>query len=367
MKILITGGHLTPALAVIDKLTNLKEKTDVVFVGRKYGIDSEQTISLEYKEVTKRNIPFISLQAGRITRIVSLKGLTGIFRIPLGFFHAIIIINRERPSVILTFGGYIALPIAIVGNLFRIPVFTHEQTIAPGLANRVIAFFSKKIFYSFPEASSYFPSAKSILTGNPVRKSIFIIDKKPFEVNKTLPVVYITGGSLGSHSINIHIKEIIGDLLKDMTVIHQTGNVKEYNDYEKLTRFRRSLPEELKNRYFITEHFFDEEIGYVYSLADVIVARAGANTFFEAIHLQKPAIFIPLPWSANKEQQRHAQFFRNYEIGEVFEQKEPSVHLAELIKKVIKNRQKYKSQFQKIPLAIKRDAADVIIKEILNT
>lgn len=367
MKILITGGHLTPAVALIDRIGDLKDRHDIIFVGRKYALDHEQTLSLEYKEITKRGIPFIALQAGRLTRVVSLRGLFGIFNIPLGFIHAFGIIRKENPDIVFSFGGYIALPVACMAWILKKPVFTHEQTIAPGLANRIIAFFSRKVFYSFPEAKQFFPKKKAIFSGNPIRKSVFIVDKKPFEISSSHPVVYITGGSLGSHSINDHIHTILNDLLKHVIVIHQTGDVKEYNDYQHLMRLRRSMPEELKNRYFLAEHFFDYEIGYVYSVVDVIVGRAGANTFFEAIHLQKPAVFIPLPWSAHKEQQKHADFFVQHNIGEVFEQKESSQHLFEIIMKVVKNRTVYKRHFKELSLQMRREATDVIIQEILAT
>ena len=166
MKILITGGHLTPALALIDKLTDSGGGVDIVFVGRKYAVDSEQTLSLEYKEITKRNIRFLPLQTGRLTRMISFRSALGILRVPIGFIRAFLIVQKEHPKLIFSFGGYIALPIAISGWLMHIPVFTHEQTIAPGIANRIIAFFSQKIFYSFPDTKHLFPAAKAVFSGN---------------------------------------------------------------------------------------------------------------------------------------------------------------------------------------------------------
>ncbi|MBI4974163.1 UDP-N-acetylglucosamine--N-acetylmuramyl-(pentapeptide) pyrophosphoryl-undecaprenol N-acetylglucosamine transferase [Candidatus Roizmanbacteria bacterium] len=366
MKLLITGGHLTPALAVVDKIIDSpqKESISLTFVGRKYALDSEQTLSLEYKEITKRNIPFISLHAGRITRLLNFRSFINALKIPVGFIHAFLILTQQAPDVILSFGGYLAIPVAVVGWLLRIPVFTHEQTICPGLANRVIAFFSKKIFYSFPESKHFFPSRKSILTGNPVRSTVFKIIDKPIDLVASKPVIYVTGGSLGSHGINDHIRAILPELLQDYIVIHQTGDIKEYDDYEHLLRFRRSLPEEMKQRYFPVKHFFDNEIGYIYSVSDMVVARAGANTFFELIHLKKPTIFIPLPWSAQKEQQKHAEFFKTNKIGEIFEQKEQSSHLLELIRTVFSHKETYIKNFEALPYQIRRDATDAIIHEI---
>ncbi|MFA5136651.1 MAG: UDP-N-acetylglucosamine--N-acetylmuramyl-(pentapeptide) pyrophosphoryl-undecaprenol N-acetylglucosamine transferase [Patescibacteria group bacterium] len=368
MKILMTGGHLTPALAVIDGLMvpEYKDKTTLVFVGRKYSLDSESAFSLEYKEVVKRNIPFISLTTGRINRSLSFGSIKNILKVPFGFLHALSILRNERPDAILSFGGYIAVPVAVAGWLIGIAVYTHEQTIKPGLANRLIALFCKTVFYSFPEVRKYFSGKRAIMSGNPIRSSVMQIQKKPFEIKKTKPVIYITGGSLGSHAINNHIMQIVGELLDDFIVIHQTGNVKQYHDYERLMRQRRKLPSDKRENYYICQHFYNDQIGYVYEMADLVIGRAGANTFFELIHLKKPAIFIPLPWSANKEQQYHADFFQNYRIGEIFEQKKNSKALLELIRRVSSNLQTYRRNFKSLPLQIRQNAAEIIIREIHN-
>lgn len=369
MKILITGGHATPALAIIDRLRDgqYQEHTEILYVGRKYSLDSEETYSLEYKEVTARRIRFEPLMAGRMTRVFSLRSFLNFLKVPVGFFQSVRILSSEKPDVILSFGGYIALPVALTGWMMGIPVYTHEQTVRPGLTNRIIARFSRKFFYSFEEARQFIKGGRAVLTGNPVRRAVFEVRKKPFEIPEGRPVIYVTGGSLGSHSINEHVHRILPELLKEFTVIHQTGSVKEYNDYERLMRFRRTLPDELKSRYFPVEHLFEDEIGYVYSRADLVVGRSGANTFFELIHLRKPAVFIPLPWSAHKEQQKHAEFFARQGIGEVFEQKDESAALLSLIRKVVKEREAYRSNFDKLPFQTKRDASDIIIREILKT
>ena len=103
-KILITGGHLTPAVALIDKLKTLGKQIDIVFVGRRYALDSEQTLSLEYKEITKRGVMFIPLQAGRFTRFASMRSLFNMLKIPAGFLQALFIISHERPTIIFSFG-----------------------------------------------------------------------------------------------------------------------------------------------------------------------------------------------------------------------------------------------------------------------
>ena len=366
MKILITGGHLAPALAIIEELKNDKPKVEIIFVGRKYALDSEKTTSLEYKEINKRGIRFIPLQAGRLTRIMSLRTMRSLLRIPLGFVNSFFIITDQRPNIILSFGGYLALPLVFWGYVFGIPIYTHEQTIKAGLANKLIGLFSKKVFVAFSESKKDFDLRKTVITGNPVRQSIYETNKKPFEINKDRPVIYITGGTLGSHSINDHIKKIIPELLSKYIVIHQTGETKEYHDYEDLLAIKNNLPANLASRYFLAKHFFEDEIGYIYSLADLVVGRSGANTFFELINLKIPAVFVPLPWASGKEQQFHAEVFAKNGTGEIFHQIEPSEKLLRIIDKMISNIDGYKANFQSLSHLYKKNASQFIIKEIFS-
>ncbi len=354
MKILITGGHLSPALALIDYLKQ-KKQVDLVYVGKKY--DSKHSLSLEYKEIKKRGIRFYHLSTGRLTRILNLQLLINALKIPWGIVSAFYILIKEKPHSVINFGSYLGFPIGIMAVLLRIPLYTHEQTIDPGLTNRILGRFSKKIFVAFEEPKKFFPAQKTFVTGNLIKPSIFKIIKKPFEIKKNKPVIYITGGSLGSHSINLIVEKILADLKKDYLIIHQTGSVQKFNDYHRL----RKLADQ---SYYPKEHFLDDEIGYVYSIADMVISRAGANTFFELIALKKPAIFIPLPWSANKEQEKHAQLFSRHQLGLVFHQEENPKKLISLIKQLFNKYQFYRNNFSKLPISLKLNASEKIIKEI---
>lgn len=364
MKLLITGGHVTPAIACIEEIQHQKLPIELVFVGRTHANDSDKGISFEYQEITKRNIPFINLSAGRVTRSVSLMSLQNILKIPSGFAQAYSLLKKIKPDVILSFGGYLAVPVAIVGNYLGIPVYTHEQTIHPGLANKIIANFAKKIFISFPETKIFFDQKKVVVTGNPLRKAVF----KAIHSNLKLPnerkVMYITGGSLGAHGINILIEPILKDLLEKYTVIHQTGNVTEFNDYERLSKLRENLPDKLKKYYHLKQHYFDWEIGYIYSIADLVISRSGANTFFELLALKKPAIFIPLPISANQEQQKHAELYNNAGLGEIYEGN-VAKELLDIIVRMVNNLDLYKSN-SNLSHEYPENAAKTIIGHIIT-
>ncbi|MFN4212540.1 MAG: UDP-N-acetylglucosamine--N-acetylmuramyl-(pentapeptide) pyrophosphoryl-undecaprenol N-acetylglucosamine transferase [Microgenomates group bacterium] len=338
----------------------------MIFVGRKFINNFEDTLSLEYQEITKKKIKFISLSAGRFTRTLTLKSFLDLLFIPIGFFQALKIIIKERPNAILSFGGYLALPIVFWGFLAGIPIYTHEQTISPGLANRIIGFFAKKIFVAFEKSTTYFNKTKTIVVGNPIRESVFKVIKRPFNLVKNRSVIYISGGSLGSHSVNELIKQILPFLLKKFIIIHQIGDTKEYHDYENLINYKNKLSKELQKNYFPKKFFFEEEIGYIYSLADLVVSRAGANTFFELLSLKKPTIFIPLPWSAGKEQELQAKIFKEAGVGEIFYQWEDTSKLLQLIDKMIIEREKYQKNFDKLANLYNKNAAKPIIKEILS-
>lgn len=363
MKILITGGHIMPALALIDRLL-LEKNIEIVFVGRKYNLDSEQSYSLEFQEIERRKIRFIPLSAGRFKKEFSLNSLKNFFRVFLGLFNSFKILSSEKPDLVFSFGSFLGFPFVLTGWMRGVPVFIHEQTLNPGFANRFGGLFAKKNFVSFPQVARFFNKKKVIVSGNPIRKEVFEKNSSILSMKKDLPVIYVTGGSLGSHSINRHLMEILVSLLENSIVIHQTGNVKEYRDFEALNQLRNKLPEKLKKRYFLKEHVYSNEIGNIYHLADLVVGRSGANTFFELVAQKKPAVLIPLPWSANKEQQKQAQLFKLAGVGEIFSQFKESEKLLQLINKMLTNIEKYKKNFINLETLYKKDAVETICQHI---
>lgn len=355
MKVLITGGHITPALAVADELKNV----EVVFVGRKFALSSDSSESLEFKEIKKKGFTFLDLPAGRLTRTLTLQTITNVIRIPLGFLKAFLIVQREKPNVVLTFGGYIALPIAVAAYLNHVPVITHEQTIRPGAANRFIGRLARRIFISFPEAKKYFPLSKVILSGNPIRHEVGLIQREIPNFKKIKPILYITGGSLGSHDINKMVFEILPELLKTFIVIHQTGSSSEFKDDE----YAKSLKSQ---DYFSYDHIESDLVGFVYGQADLVIGRAGANTVFELLALKKPSILIPLPWSAFGEQQLHAEYMKSLGVAEVFDQTKGSDKLLLHITEMYRSLEKYRKNFDTINLPYdSTSSAKQISKEVL--
>lgn len=346
---------MTPALAVIDELIKLDH--EIVFVGRKYALSSDKNESFEFQEIQKRNIQFIDLHAGRL----SMSSLQNLFLIPNGFIEAYKLLKKQKPDVILSFGGYIGLPVAFCGWMQKIPVVTHEQTIAPGITSKLIARFASYVCITFPQTALFFNKKNTILTGNPLRSAIFTVHKKPFKVEKTdKKVLYITGGSLGSHVINLSVAEIIHKLLKKYIVIHQSGGATEFDDFKHLSRIKDP-------NYHVAKHFLDDEIGYVYDCADIVVARSGANTILELIALKKPAILIPLPIARHDEQMKHAQLIEKVGAAVIYDQQKESHKLLEAIDRVATNYTSHVKAYTSLQPLYKKDAARNIIEAVLSS
>ena len=223
----------------------------IFFVGRKYPLEGDKAVSLEYRIIEKLGIPFFELTTGRFQRRFTRYTISSLFKIPLGLIQSFFVIKKTSPDLILSFGGYLALPIVLTGWFLKIPIVTHEQTMSPGLANKLIAFLAQKICLSWPETPKNFPKKKAVLTGNPIRKEIFnyqlsIINYQLSE--KKLPLIYITGGSLGAHSINKVVMQILPKLLKKYRIIHQCGDSQAYQDFKKLQVTSCKLQEKLRKR-----------------------------------------------------------------------------------------------------------------------
>lgn len=313
---------MTPALAVMDVLKSRSWK--IYYIGRKHALEGDPAISQEYIQVKKLGYQFYNLTTGRLQRKFTRYTLTSLLKIPTGFIQAFYYVMEIRPQVILSFGGYVALPLCIWAWILGIPVVTHEQTLNLGLANRIIAKFATKICISWKQNQNNFPAGKVEFTGNPLRKDIFEI-RSSLSIPNDKPIVYITGGNLGAHYINVSVCQVLEKLLKKYVLIHQCGNSKVYNDFVKLEEKKELLPGELQNRYFLLDYVNQDLIGWIYKNADMLVARPGANTLSEIIALKKPAIFIPLPGSGSGEQETNAKFLENRNAAKIIFQKDKPV------------------------------------------
>lgn len=338
MKIIVTGGHLSPALAVIE---SLPKDAQVFFIGRKNSFEGDKSPTLEYQLVKSLNIPFINLPSARLQRNLTIYTVFSLLRLPYALARSVSILTKTKPDVVLGFGGYISLPVCFAAAVLGITVVIHEQTLQAGLANKIISLWAKKVCISWKTSESFFPKKKTILTGNPIRKKL--LDNPKPETRNPKPVIYITGGSTGSHFINGLIGESLIPLLEKYVVIHQTGDSRKYKDFDRLLEFKKVLPKEIFENYNVEKFIETEKVSAVLNTAMLVVCRAGINIVTELISLKKPAILIPLPIAAGDEQMKNAQFLKDLGLAQIIKQDEISAgNFVEKVNEMIGNIDKYK-------------------------
>lgn len=355
---LITGGHPTPALAVIDEARASRLPVSFLFAGRRRVNPHEPAQSLEYQEVFARKIPFVNSNAQR--------GWRGIVRLPLSIIEAVLLLRHSRPSAVLSFGGYVGVPFCIAGYLHGIPVYLHEQTIRPGLANVHLARIARAVMISFPETRSFFPRSKVVQTGNPVRRALTAPGSGGSFDDLPGPVILVLGGNMGSHSINVHIFGILSQLLERYSVIHQIGNIGQYDDWERAQEHHLALPAHQRSRYVPIQHLATADIAQVYGMSTCIVCRSGASTVMELIALRKPAVLIPLPWSAFDEQAQHAKLLSQAGVAVTFDQSRESDELLASIQMIVDHVQSYISHYDALSHLYEPHAAKKILDTILK-
>ncbi|MBI2430694.1 MAG: UDP-N-acetylglucosamine--N-acetylmuramyl-(pentapeptide) pyrophosphoryl-undecaprenol N-acetylglucosamine transferase [Candidatus Levybacteria bacterium] len=360
------GGHFAPALAI---LPFLPKGAEVLIIGRKYSFEGDKALSLEYQTAKRLGILFAPLTTGRLQRVFTRHTIPSLLRFPHGVLQAYKILRVFKPKVVLSFGGYISLPVVLAAYFLRIPVVLHEQTLEAGMANRIGSFFAKKVCVSWETSIRFFPHSKTVLTGNPVRKfSPAQPDNSQFPIsNEKLPLVYITGGSAGSHAINVLVEGCINKLLEKFIVLHQTGDFRQYEDYERLWRIRNNLPKPIKDRYLPVKFVEPLQVGAVLGKADLVVARSGINTVTELIFFGKPTIFIPLPFSQNDEQKKNANFMRDLGLAEVLPQHTLTPDkLRALIFSLYANLDEYVKHAKKARSMVKENAPEKIVEVLIS-
>ncbi len=364
MKIAVIGGHITPALAMMDAAKKLDPSVEFAFIGRKHTREGDTALSTEYLTMKERGIPSYSLTTGRLQRHFTRYTIPSLAKVPFGFFQSIHILRKIKPDVICSFGGYPSVPVVFAGWFLHIPSITHEQTLIPGLANKMISRFVKTIALSFEDTKKYYPGVHTIVTGNPIRTEVLQPQGK-FQLKRNgLPVVYVTGGNQGSHPINDLIFTILPELLQFAHVIHQTGNATFFHDYEKAQALQIAHKDKHNGSYFVFDYVKSDTIGDVFSLADIVVSRSGVNTLCELLLLGKKAILIPIP--NHKEQEYNADFFSQSGLGVALtQQRLTGERLLKLIQELLAKKIS-QAELDKAKAMAHPNAAELLAKVVLS-
>ncbi len=295
MRILIatggSGGHIFPALNVAQELK--KEGHEVLFAGAlEKSSDIIKNDGFDVFNLKAQGLTLNSMRSFFISTTSMLKAIK----------DSSSVLRAYKPEIVVGFGGYGAFPVVLVATLLRCPSMIHEQNVIPGRANRVLARLVDKVAISFKDTGKYFSPQKTVLTGCPCRKKTEqnkIENLRKFNLEENKFTILVLGGSQGSHRINDEfLKTII--LLKphlDFQVLHLTGP----KDFEEVKEKYKKLP--VKS--CVLDFLMDMEAAY--SIADLVISRAGAVTVTELATFRIPAILIPYPFAGAHQKENARQ------------------------------------------------------------
>lgn len=343
IKIVLTGGHAgSTAYSLIQKILNEKCNSEIVFIGSGKAIEGKNIETLESVYFPQIGVKYIQIITGRIQRKFTIWTIPSLIKIPFGILHAIKIIWNEKPSIVVSFGGYAAFPVVVAAKLFGIPVIIHEQTAAAGRANIISAYLADKIALARPESLKYFPKNKCEIIGNPISNEVVQSHNK--KNTKRKYCILIAGGSRGSSYINNIVRPIIPKLLQYFKIFHQTGD----GGIQEFKNMKNKLPLESRQRYHLFSRVPMWEWYKYLDNSDILISRSGANIVSESMYLGIPSIFIPLPLAYEDEQFKNALEAKNLGLAEIF--RENSINSDALLVKILNINKKWESIVKKSKL-----------------
>lgn len=346
-----SGGHIYPALSIADSLKNKFINSELLFVGSKNR--------MEMKIIPDRGYKIRGLNISGFNRKVSISNLLLPFELIISLFQSLIILLKFRPNLVIGTGGFASGPILFVSSLIRIPTFIQEQNSYPGITNKILGKYSKKIFVAYAGMDKFFDSKKIIYSGNPVRESIRLFKTvknqqvyKKLNLKSNKKIILVLGGSQGADKLNKSITDSIDFFIKnDLQVILQTGT-RYYETYKKF-----------KNKNLIIVPFVDK-IEELYSISDLIVSRSGASIISELCIVGKPVIFVPSPNVVDDHQTKNARSIYDNGACEFINEDELDFKLTPIINKLIVSDIYRINLSEKIKAISKKNAVKIILSEI---
>lgn len=321
MKVLIaaggTGGHIYPGIAVANEIVSRNADSEVLFVGTSRG--------LETKIVSDSGFQLALVHSMGLKKVGLFGKIKGIAVLPRSFAEARRLLREFAPDVVVGAGGYVSGAVVLTAHFMGFPTMIMDSNAIPGYTNRRLARFIDRAALTFDEAVPFFGS-KAVVTGNPVRKEFFDIAVRSPEPPLR---ILVTGGSQGSHAINLAVASSL-PLLKDagigFGVTHQTGEA----DFDLVRNLYVENEIDAEVRPFIAS-IVDE-----FEKADLIVCRAGATTCAEIAAAGKAAVMVPLPGAADDHQRRNAEAMENQGAVRMIIQSELTrERLADLLNKLL--------------------------------
>lgn len=298
-----TGGHIYPAITIAREFKRRDSKTEILFAGGKRGLESDI--------IPKEGFPLVTLNLEGIPRRITPRILKSIWLAGKGLVDTYKIIREFKPDLVVGTGGYVCGPIVLSAALQGIPTAIQEQNAFPGLTNRLLGKFVKRVFLAYPEAVKYFPARKVSITGNPIRYEEFSgVTRGEAEKNLGLlgnrTNLLVFGGSQSARRINQVLLPLLGKLLEtypQLQIILMTG-AKEYDNIKDKIK-SLNLTKECLERVKLFPYFY--RIAEAYKAADIVLARAGAISLAEITCFGIPALLVPYPYATNNHQEFNAR------------------------------------------------------------
>lgn len=351
-----TGGHIFPAIAIANAVREREAATQFLFVGAEGKMEMEKVPAAGY---TIAGLPIRGFQRGSITKNIALP-----WRVIKSMMKARALVRNFRPNVAVGVGGYASGPLLAAAQHMNVPTLIQEQNSFPGKTNIYLAKRVDRICVAYEGMDKYFPKAKLLLTGNPVRQDVVrLAGKRPrgmehFGLFEGAPILFVTGGSLGARGVNKGIEAALPRFQEaGLQVIWQTGTPYHAQALEAVAKL---------NYEGCKVHEFVTKMDLAYAVADLIVSRAGAISVSEICLVQKPAILVPLPTAAEDHQTHNARALTNRGAALLVRDDRATEELGTIVLDTIKDPEALKRLHMAIANMGTHNAAETIAAEVIR-
>ena len=351
MKVIITaggtGGHIYPALSIINELKVHEKDLEILFIGTHNRMEKDI--------IPARDIPYESLEIYGLSKKDLFQNFKNIHLVMKATKKSKKIMKEFNPDIVIGVGGYVTYPVIKAANALNIPTMIHEQNKIPGKSNKLLGKMVDAIAVSFPSSKDYFEPEKVVVTGNPCGETALKtkpITKKSLGITSRKKLVTIVAGSLGSQTLNDKIVSFLkGCKNENFEVIYITGK-----------SFYASKRKFSENVHVLS--YLDNLAGLMKN-TDVLISRAGASTISEIIALQVPSILIPSPYVANNHQYYNALDLHKNKACELIQEKDlTNETLMSTVKKLLEDEKYYEQKKKNLKKLEQKDSAKSIYKLI---
>lgn len=352
-----TGGHIFPAIAIADAFKKRHPDAEIMFIGAKGR--------MEMNMVPKAGYPIEGLWISGFKRSLSLDNLLFPLKLLCSLVKAGKIIRRFNPDLVVGVGGFASGPTMRRAASMKIPVIIQEQNSFPGVTNRMMANKASRICVAYDAMDKWFPAEKIVLTGNPLRNNIMNVNVDRaesaafFNLNPEKPVILLVGGSQGALGINRGVFAALSSFKdNDVQLIWQTG--KPY--FEKASQ----AVDEMNLSYKIKCVVFIDRMDMAYSLADVVISRAGAISISELSLMRKTVVFVPLPTAAEDHQTKNARRLVDADAALLVPNDATEQQLIPTVFALLADKDRCAAMSRNIYGFAKANAAELVVDEIDN-